>query len=84
MLAALLTGYGKSLIFQLLPSLFPMKSDSNNIVIVVCPLNSIIENQINTLRSRNLNVGVLSCSDYNVDIPKLDKRKEEQLTIRKK
>lgn len=91
-LAALPTGYGKSLIFQLLPNLFPTKkSDSNNIVIVVCPLNSIIEDQIHALESRNLNVGVLSCSDHDIAIPKLftekggcldDKKKSNQIQPR--
>ena len=41
------TGYGKSFIFHVLPDLFPQKVPGlNNIVIVVCPLNSIVKDQI--------------------------------------
>ena len=40
------TGYGKSITFQLLSDLLPAKfDDKNNIVIVVCPLNSIMEDR---------------------------------------
>ena len=45
------TGYGKSVLFQLLADLLPVKQlGTNNIVLVVCPLNSIIEDQITCLR----------------------------------
>ena len=37
-IAVLPTGFGKSILFQLLPDLLPAKSESN-IVIVACPLN---------------------------------------------
>ena len=38
------TGYGKSLIYQLLGDLMPQRvPGSENIVVVVCPLNAIIE-----------------------------------------
>ena len=37
--AILPTGFGKSLLFQLLPDFLPVKANSN-IVIVVCPLNT--------------------------------------------
>ena len=43
-LAILPTGYGKSLVFQLLPFLLPVKDD-NNIVIVIAPLTSIISSE---------------------------------------
>ena len=52
------TGYGKSLLFHLLPHFLPVKAN-NNIVIVVCPLNSIIEDQLKVLKSRRINAGVL-------------------------
>ena len=56
------TGYGKSLLFHLLPQLLPVKS-TNNIVIVVCPLISIIEDQVKKLQSRNISVAVLHAGD---------------------
>ena len=57
-IAVLPTGYGKSLLFQLLPFFLPLRT-SRNIVIVVSPLNSIIVDQVKDLQSRNLSVGVL-------------------------
>ena len=47
-IAVLPTGYGKSCLFQLFPRM--VRSDSKGIVIVVSPLNSIIIDQINSLR----------------------------------
>lgn len=41
-IAVLPTGFGKSLLFQLLPNFLSVKADKN-VVIVVCPLNSIIK-----------------------------------------
>lgn len=41
-ISVLPTGYGKSLIYQLLPYLYHLKKKMN-IVVVVSPLNSIIE-----------------------------------------
>ena len=49
-LSILPTGFGKSLVFQLLPDFLPVKSCQNIIVIVVCPLTSIIEDQISALK----------------------------------
>ena len=51
------TGYGKSLIFQLLP--FLHAENKNAKVIVVSPLNSIITDQMTTLKSRGIQAGVL-------------------------
>jgi hypothetical protein len=49
------TGYGKSFIFHALPDLFPQKMTGfENIVMVVCPLNSIVKDQINVLMSRGI------------------------------
>lgn len=52
-LVLLPTGYGKSVIFHLLPKLF-----GDKIVICVSPLNAIIMDQIKRLRSR----GILACA----------------------
>ena len=52
------TGFGKSMLFHLLPHLIPVKA-RKNIVIVVCPLNSIIEDQLGVLRDRNIVADVI-------------------------
>ncbi|KAJ7308645.1 hypothetical protein OS493_040389 [Desmophyllum pertusum] len=57
-IAVLPTGFGKSLLFQLLPDFLPVKGDKN-IVLVVCPLNSIIEDQLNVLHDRGVSADVL-------------------------
>ena len=49
------TGFGKSLLFQLLPDFLPVKGEKN-IVLVVCPLNSIIEDQLKVLEERGISV----------------------------
>ena len=54
------TGHGKSIIFQYLPDLcqelflrrFPYPS--NAVVVVVCPLNSLVESHIRELHSRGI------------------------------
>ena len=54
------TGYGKSIIFQLLPDIMPTKETGHkNIVLVVSPLNSIIEDQIHCLRDYGITCGTL-------------------------
>lgn len=49
------TGYGKSLVYQLLPSLFDRvskdSSKGKSVVIVVSPLNALIDDQINKLNT---------------------------------
>ncbi|XP_057302688.1 ATP-dependent DNA helicase Q1-like [Hydractinia symbiolongicarpus] len=60
--AVLPTGYGKSLIFQLLPDVIPQKS-TRNIVIVVCPLSSIIEDQVQFLNSVGISAMSLHCNN---------------------
>ena len=57
-IAVLPTGFGKSLLFQLLPHFLPVKADKN-IVFVVCPLNSIIEDQLKVLEERGIAADVL-------------------------
>ena len=54
-IAILPTGYGKSLMFHLLPWVLPVKTrGENNIVLVVCPLSSIIKDQISVLNERGI------------------------------
>ena len=52
------TGFGKSMLFHLLPHFIPVKT-TRNIVIVVCPLNSIIEDQLKVLKARRITADVL-------------------------
>lgn len=57
-IAVLPTGFGKSLLFQLLPDFLPVKSEKN-IVLVVCPLNSIMEDQLKVLKDIGVSADVL-------------------------
>ncbi|XP_044170887.1 ATP-dependent DNA helicase RecQ-like, partial [Acropora millepora] len=63
--AALPTGFGKSLTFQILPAVKKSleRSSVSHLVIVVCPLNSIIKNQVNYLRSLGLKAAFVGESD---------------------
>ena len=75
--AVLPTGFGKSLIYQVLPFLMPLK-EQNNIVIVVAPLNSIIEDQIGTLKDRGIKVDILHTeSGISTQIEKLFDNSDE-------
>ena len=62
-IAVLPTGFGKSLLFQLLPDFLPVKGEKN-IVLVVCPLNSIIEDQLKVLEERGISADVLQLSSH--------------------
>ena len=79
MLSILPTGFGKSQVFQCLPDFLPVKS-CQNIVIVVCPLTSIIEDQISALKLIGIPADILliikeNSSLYNADC--LFERKED-------
>jgi ATP-dependent DNA helicase RecQ len=56
------TGFGKSMLFHLLPHFIIVKT-SKNIVIVVGPLNSIIKDQLRVLRDRNITDDVLQLAE---------------------
>ena len=58
LVAVLPTGFVKSLLYQLLPNFQPVTA-SRNIVIVVSPLNSVIEDQLKVLKSRGISADVL-------------------------
>ena len=69
-LIVLPTGYGKSLIYQMLQSLFDkisarnLSSKDKSIVIVVSPLNALIDDQVNKLKSAGVNCTSLRvCAD---------------------
>ena len=72
-LIVLPTGYGKSLIYQTLPSLFDkisarnLSSKDKSIVIVVSPLNALIDDQINKLKSAGVNCTSLRVCGDEVD-----------------
>ena len=73
--AALPTGYGKSIIFHLLPALLFDKVNSGNIalVIVLSPLNSIIRDQIRKINQGNIKATVLNVQkNENSDEVQLD------------
>ncbi|XP_020913801.1 uncharacterized protein LOC110251428 [Exaiptasia diaphana] len=54
------TGYGKSVIFHLLPFMFDYeKKKDDSIVLVIAPLDSLIEDQVMSLKSRGIKAGVL-------------------------
>ena len=61
------TGFGKSILFHLLPHFIPVKT-SKNIVIVVCPLNSIIEDQLEVLKARRVTANVLQLIGNKIDL----------------
>ena len=65
--AVLPTGFGKSLLFQLLPNLLPIKADKN-IVIVVCPLNAIMDGQLKVLKDRKVAADVLQVAGNNLEV----------------
>ena len=81
-LAILPTGYGKSLVFQLLPFLLPVKDD-NNIVIVIAPLTSIINDQVALLEDRGVSAGVLHVPQSYDKIESLlgEDKKDDCITI---
>ena len=66
-LSIVLTGFGKSLEFQLLPDFLPVKS-CQNIVIAVCLLTSIIEGQISALKLIEIPAGILPIIKENSSI----------------
>jgi len=62
-IAVLPTGYGKSVIFHLLPLIFDYQhrqEGKRSIVLVVIPLNALVEDQIKTLKSRGIEASILT------------------------
>lgn len=50
--AVLPTGFGKSLIFHLIPLLISAKTESASIAIVVAPITSLMEDQLKSLADK--------------------------------
>ena len=69
-IAVLPNGFGKSLLFHLLPDVLPTRSE-NNIVVIVCLLNSIIEDQLKVLYGRNVPAAVLQIEQEAGGVTKL-------------
>lgn len=85
--AVLPTGFGKSLIFQYLCDVLPLKC-TKNIIIVISPLNAIIEDQVNSLNKRGVPVAVLNTEGSKTSYEKLfvhddEKTKQEGFIIPK-
>lgn len=64
-LAVLPTGYGKSLIFQLFAVAASIEREERQTVLVVCPLKSIIEDQI--AEATSMGIPVASAADISED-----------------
>ena len=55
------TGYGKSLIFQLLPDIYDhLLYVENSVVLVISPLNALMHNQIAKLNERSISVCMIT------------------------
>ena len=66
------TGYGKSVIFHLLPYMWDYVNETGDksIVIVISPLNALIEDQVTSLKVKGIKAGVLraSCQQQALDV----------------
>ena len=51
-MALLPTGFGKSLICQILPTIYRIRKNRNRVVLVITPLNAIMKQQVEELCSR--------------------------------
>lgn len=81
-LAVLPTGFGKSLIFQLLPRLLSANSDRPGIILVVSPLNAIITDQMLHVRQQGLRAGCLSVSGLLLEgVDMAEEEEESELEI---
>ena len=77
------TGYGKSLIYQLLPHVFDYflsSEEDSSSIIVVSPLNALMQDQINKLRG-HLNVRILKDHRYTVGQNAVDRPESLTTTI---
>lgn len=60
------TGYGKSVIFQMLPSMSDYLNEEGNksITVVISPLNALIEDQVSNLNVGGVKARVLQASHW--------------------
>ena len=80
------TGYGKSLIFQMLP--WVLMKDEPGIVIVICPLTSIMQDQVMTLKEKGIRASFVNLQgtvaySYNSDNEDSDESKPQTVSIKK-
>ena len=63
------TGYGKSVIFHMLPFMSNYLSGKRNksIAIVISPLNALVEDQVSNLNARGIKTGVLQASQHVIE-----------------
>ena len=60
--ALLPTGFGKSIIYQILPQIHKNRGDEKHVVLVVTPLNAIMNEQTKMLRERGMRAAILGDS----------------------
>ncbi|XP_046343725.2 ATP-dependent DNA helicase RecQ-like [Haliotis rufescens] len=77
-IAVLPTGYGKSLIFQLLPFLLQRDRPAPGIVIVVSPLNSLMQDQVISLCEKGVKACFLNCQVHRSDAVRTYKRTSDE------
>ena len=64
-LAVLPTGYGKSVIYQILPDVFDiMLGTEKSIVLVISPLNALMQDQITKLKDRGISCSLIVTCPY--------------------
>ena len=56
--ALLPTGFGKSIIYQILPQIHKNRGDEKHVVLVVTPLNAIMNEQTKMLRERGMRAAI--------------------------
>ena len=64
--AVLLTGYGKSVIYQILPDVFDiMLGTEKSMVLVISPLNALMQDQITKLKDRGISCSlIVTCTFF--------------------
>ena len=65
MLAVLPTGYGKSVTYQILPDVFDiMLGTEKSVVLVISPLNALMQDQITKLKDRGISCSLIVTSPH--------------------
>ena len=65
MLAVLPAGYGKSVIYQILPDVFDiMLGTEKSVVLVISPLNALTQDQITKLKDRGISCSLIVTCPY--------------------
>ena len=64
-ISVLPTGYGKSIIYQTMPWFLQKDLDRPGIVLVVCPLSVIMQDQVSSLSKKGIRTAFLNISGNN-------------------